>query len=87
MGWFNGEWYDDGAGSAVYVRDWCPDCAPDGVPEPWVLRTCVEHTPEVTGSADVQARGENGAYWSSGHSEAGGSSNVEWCRIIHGTQH
>jgi len=82
MGWFNGEWYDDGA-TFVSVADWCPECAPEGVPEPYTLRLCPAHTPDISGSADVQARGSDGSYWASGSAEAGGESNSAWCQILH----
>lgn len=82
MGWSNGEWYDDGA-TFVHVRDWCPECDPEGVPEPYTLRLCGAHTPSVDGADDVTARGQSGAYWSSGAADVDGVSNAEWCRMIH----
>jgi hypothetical protein len=82
MGWYQGEWVEDGH-TLLEVKDWCPQCDPDGIPEPYTLRVCAIHLPDVTGSADVQARGADGAYWSSGHAEAGGEANAEWCRILH----
>ena len=82
MAWYKGEWVETNA-DQIEVRDWCPDCQPEGVAEPWVLKLCGLHTPSVEGSADIRARGADGAYWSSGSAEAGGQSNSEWCRMLH----
>lgn len=88
MAWFNGEWYESIA-DTIQVHDWCPECAPDGIPEPYTLRLCPIHTPSTDGLDDVTARGENGAFYASGTSESGGESNAQWCAILHrrvGTQ-
>ncbi len=82
MGWFNGEWYDDGA-TFVHVRDWCPACDPDGVPDPWTLKPCGLHTPTVDGSADETAKGISGSFWMSGSADVEAVSNSAWCRMIH----
>lgn len=82
MGWFNGEWYDDGS-TYVSVQTWCPQCEPEGIPEPYTLTVCAVHYPTLEGSADAQARGQDGAYWSSGSAEAGGETNSRWCKAIH----
>jgi hypothetical protein len=82
MSWYQGEWVETSA-DYVEVHSWCPQCQPEGVPEPYTLTVCAIHYPTLEGSADVQARGEDGAYWSSGAVEAGGESNSAWCRMIH----
>jgi hypothetical protein len=83
MAWYKGEWVETNA-DQIDVHSWCPECAPDGVPEPWTLAPCALHLPSVDGSADIRARGVDGAYWSSGSSEAGGESNAAWCKVLHG---
>lgn len=81
MAWFNGEWYDDGS-SFVTVHDWCPQCQPEAL-EPYTLRLCGIHTPDINGSADKQAQGISGSFWVSGSADVEGLSNAKWCRLIH----
>ena len=83
MSWLNGEWYENGY-VTVTVTEWCPQCAPDGVPEPWTYRLCPLHVPHTEGSADALAKGPSGEnYWASGTSEAEGETNAAFCRILH----
>ena len=85
MGWTKeGEWYDGYGESGMSIADWCPTCDPAGIPEPYMLKPCALHTPSVEGSADVQARGQNGSYWQSGSADAGGETNAKWCKLLHG---
>ena len=83
MGWFNGEWYEDGS-TNLDIKDWCPECDPAGIPEPYVLRLCPAHVPSLDGSADVTARGQSGAFWASGSSDVEASTNARWCELLHG---
>jgi hypothetical protein len=84
VGWFNGEWYEDGS-TTLDVKDWCPTCDPDGIPEPYTLKPCGLHTPSVEGSADSKA---GTGFWMSGSVDADGLANAKWCRLLHrGTQH
>lgn len=84
MAWTKeGEWYDNYGETFTEVKDWCPDCDPTGIPEPCTLKPCALHQPSVEGSADLQARGQDGAYWQSGSADAGGESNARWCEVLH----
>ena len=85
MGWTQeGEWYDSyGGDPGVNVRDWCPSCDPDGVPEPYMLRPCSLHQPSVEGSADKEATGISGSFWLSGSMDPEGTTNAKWCNILH----
>lgn len=85
MAWYNGEWIDSTyADQTIEIKDWCPQCDPDGIPEPYTLRLCALHVPSLEGSADATARGQDGAYWSSGSLDAGGETNTRWCKLLHG---
>lgn len=84
MAWYNGEWVDTMADHSLVVKDWCPQCDPDGVPEPYTLRLCGLHVPSLDGTADATARGEDGAYWQSGSSDVEAQTNARWCQLLHG---
>jgi hypothetical protein len=73
-----GEWIDDGSGY-VSVAEWCPRCAPDGIPEPWTMRLCNLHTPRLEGSADLCVRSDT---FLSGTAEAGGPENRAFCDFL-----
>lgn len=82
MAWSHGEWYDT-AEDQQFVREWCPECDPAGVPEPYTLHLCGEHTPSLDGSADVEARGESGSFWMSGSADTDAGTNAEFCKLLH----
>ena len=83
MTWVNGEWYDTYADSPS-VKEWCPECAPDGVPEPYTLRLCSHHQGPLTGTADKMASGDGSSFWASGAGEGVGSEgNTAWCAFLH----
>lgn len=86
MGWYNGEWIDSyyGDGVEIQVKEWCPECSPDGIPEPYTLKLCAVHLPSLEGSADVTARGQDGSYWQSGSADVEASTNSRWCQLLHG---
>ena len=84
MAWTKeGEWYDGYGESGIIVHDWCPSCDPEGVLGPYTLKPCALHTPSVEGSADTQARGQNGSYWQSGTADIEGATNARWCDLLH----
>ena len=74
-----GDWIDDGA-EFVVVREWCPQCTPEGVSEPWIHQPCTLHTPSTHGAVDHVV---NQSIYLSGTSEAGGEGNTQFCRLIH----
>jgi hypothetical protein len=82
MAWHNGEWYDT-LEDVVLVRDWCPTCDPDGVPGLYTMKFCILHWPRTEGTADAEAQGTSGSYWSSGSCDAEGETNARWCQLLH----
>ena len=78
MPWINDMWFEEGA---VYVRDWCPECTPDGVPEPWSLRRCPDHGGDHP-KGDLDSTFTE-SFWLSGAAEAGGADNSAFCKLIH----
>lgn len=79
MSWnAQGDWIDDGS-TFVYVREWCITCDPEGVPEPWMPKTCNRHLPPESGSADSQVRADA---FLSGSAEAGGVENRTFCELF-----
>lgn len=73
-----GEWVDDGS-EYVHVREWCRECEPDGIPEPWTPHLCGLHWPDHSGDADIHVRADT---FLSGTAEAGGLENRTFCELF-----
>jgi len=82
VAWHNGEWVD-AYDLPSEVKDWCPQCDPDGIPDPWMLRLCGLHIPPLRGPEDERVNTQDGTYWSRGSAESGGESNAAFCEFIH----
>ena len=79
MSWRDGEWIDDGS-DFMEIRDWCPECDPEGVNGPWNMRYCNLHYPSRDGACDV---GVDQSNFLSGSGEAGGFENSTFCQLFH----
>lgn len=73
-----GEYVDDNSDYGL-VREWCPTCEPEGIPEPWTPKYCGLHWVKFDGAADACVR-EDG--FLSGTAEAGGVENRAFCDLV-----